>query len=569
MMTVAPQLLRDERPDGAIRLTCSISLTGAKVDIAARLRHWANAAPDRVLLSAPKDAGRRAVTYVQALDAARALHGALAAAGVRPGGRVATLLPAGLDALTLRLACLLGNFVHVSLPPHPFRDAETCPPTQGEAARLWRVVQPDLLILPAGHALIGQGCARSLDDLASGPLLPDQDGAPEDWTAIFFTAGSTGAAKGVVITRGMIASCQAACAAIWPFLAARPPVLIDWMPWNHVFGGLDNLFKIIWNGGTLHLVPPPSDKGDAGMVALMAEVRPTLLISVPLALRILMDAWDQDATRVAAGCSDLGNIFFAGAAMEPALWARLQAFRQAMESLHGHHIRLLSGYGATEAGSTMCLVPGAISAPGYLGWPLPGHDIALVPTDGSSELRFRGPNLAPCYLGEDGPFPLPLDDLGYYCTGDAAVIEDGPDGQPVLRFDGRLSEDFKLSSGIKVRVGALRARLLRHLGAHVQDIVLGGEGRDALVALVFPSLDADGSDDDLAQAFADWNRDNPASSSRIVRFAVTDLRPSADAGEVSAKGQLVQSRILRNHAALFAALSDGLTGHAPAAMQGT
>jgi feruloyl-CoA synthase len=514
--------------------------------------------------------GREIVSYGEALHAARALHGSLAAVGLKPGARVATLLAAGREALVLRLACLLGNLVHVTLPPRPFRDLQAVPPDTGEAERIWRMVRPDLLILPAGSAMPGGGLARRLADLPPAPPLPDCDGRPADWTAIFFTAGSTGAPKGVPITRGMIASCQAACVAVWPFLAERPPVLIDWMPWNHVFGGLDNLFKIIWNGGTLHLMPPPLADGDDTLIALMEEVRPTLMIGVPLGLRLMLDAGAVDPARLARGCTRLGDIFIAGAAMDPALWDRLQAFRTEMADVHGRPIRLLSGYGATEAASTMCLVPGPVSGPGWLGWPLPGHEMALVDTEGGSELRFRGPNLAPCYLGEDGPFPLPLDAQGYYCSVDAGVLDTDPEERPMLRFDGRLSEDFKLSSGIKVRAGTLRGGLLRQLGPEVQDLVLGGAGREALVALVFPAADADaaGLVERLSRGLAAWNARNPASSTAIARFALATIRPSVDAGEVSAKGQLVQSRILRNHAPLFAALSEGHIGRAPAAAPG-
>lgn len=547
------QLIIGQRPDGALLLTHSLPLTGAGTDIAERLRDLADREPDRVLMTA----GGQSITYAGALAAARRLHGQLAAHGLRPGARVASLLPAGLPALTLRLACLLGGYVHVTLPPHPFR-AATFPPEGDEAARLWQIAAPDLLVLPDGQP--ASGPAIRLADLPDAPPAPDHDGQPGDWTAIFFTSGSTGAAKGVPITRRMIASCQAAYAVAWPFLAERPPVLIDWMPWNHVFGGLDNIFKIIWNGGTLHLSPPPSADGMAAMLDLMAAVQPTLSIGVPLGLKLLMDAFDGEPDRVAAGCAALRHIFFAGAAMDPALWQRLEVFRDAMARRHGPRITVLSGYGATEAASTMCLVPGDIAAPGVLGWPLPGHEIALVETDGLSEIRFRGPNLAPGYLTQTGPIPLPLDDHGYYRTGDAGLLAEDARGQPMLRFDGRIAEDFKLSSGVKVRAGLLRAGLLRCLGPLAQDVVLGGAGGDGLVALIFA---APGSEAALAAALGRWNRDNPASSTAIRRFALADFTPSADRGEVSAKGQLVQSRIQRNHADLFAALTSGQSGTAP------
>lgn len=541
-------LIQGRRADGALLLSHAQPLTGAETDIAARLRHWADVAPDRVLLTAP---GADPVTYAAALAAARRLHGQLAAQGLRPGARVASLLPASPPALHLRLACLLGGFVHATLPPHPFRTLSTLPPTEGEAARLWRIARPDLLVREG-----------TLDSLPPAGPAPDHDGQPSDWSAIFFTSGSTGAAKGVPITRSMIASCQAAYAIAWPFLTERPPVLIDWMPWNHVFGGLDNLFKIIWNGGTLHLSPPPSADGMDTMLDLMDRAQPTLSIGVPLGLKLLLDAWEAGPDRVARGCARLKHIFFAGAAMESGLWQRLEQFRADMARRHGVRITVLSGYGATEAASTMCLVPGDIAAPGVLGWPLPGHEIALVQTDGLAEIRFRGPNLAPCYLGENGPFPLPLDAEGYYCTGDAGLLQPDGHGQPMLRFDGRIAEDFKLSSGIKVRAGLLRADILRELGTLATDLVLGGAGADGLVALIFAAPST--TDAALASALANWNRANPTSSTAIRRFARADFTPSADRGEVSAKGQLVQSRLQRNHAALISALVQGRLGHTPA-----
>lgn len=562
-MNGEPQLLSSPRRDGSPVLSSPHRLEGAQTDIAQKLRERAASHPDRLLMTEPDGTGaRKGISYAAALSEARDLHGRLRARGLRPGDRVASLLPPGIDALRLRLACLLGGFVHVSLPPHPFRSLSALSSADDEAARLLRVVKPSLVVVPAGHLLAAQGEGVVLDALPEALVVEDHDGTPQDWTAIFFTAGSTGASKGVPITRAMISSCQAACVAAWPFLGERPPVLIDWMPWNHVFGGLDNIFKMIWNGGTLHLAPPPSIAGMNAMLDLMSEVQPTLSIGVPLGLKLLLDAHEAEPERVARGCASVSRIFFAGAAMEPALWQRLQAFRADMQARHGQRVVILSGYGATEAASTMCLAPGDISGPGALGWPLPGHEVALVETDGCLELRFRGPNLAPCYLGEEGVFPLPLDEDGFYRTGDAGLLSEDATGQTVLRFDGRLSEDFKLASGIKVRSGLLRGQLLRKLGALAQDVVLGGAGSDGLVALVFAAPEA--GENALRDALLDWNRENPGSSTAIRRFDLAGFTPTVEAGEISAKGQMVQSRILRNHAGLFAALAEGRIGHAVA-----
>jgi len=533
-------LIETRREDGALVLRAPVALSDDRPDILDRL---AAVDPQRVLMTAPGREGRDSITYGAARTEARQLRDWLVAAhDLRPGARVATLLPAGIAALRLRLACLCGGFVHVALPPFPFRD-----PRGEEAMRLLAIAQPDLIVAPAGHPAGGLALP---DPVPPAPARADHPAQPGDWTAIFFTAGSTGAAKGVAVTRGQISACQAAAVALWPFLA-EGPVLIDWMPWNHVFGGLDNLFKVIWNGGTLHLDRPPSEHTIGATLDLMEAVRPTLYIGVPLGMKLLLAALEAAPERQPRALARLRHVFLAGAAIEPALWDRLAAFARRSAP----PIALLSGYGATETGSTMCLSPGGVDRPGLLGWPLPGHEVALCPVEDRTEIRFRGPVLGPAYLTEAGETPLPLDAFGFYRTGDAGFL-DRETG--CLRFDGRLSEDFKLASGIKVRTGALRSQIIRACAPDLEDMVLGGAGREALSAVLFAAPGA--GRDRVRAALAQWNRENPASSTRIAAIDWAEAPPEVARGEVSAKGQIVQSRFLRNHAALFDALAEGTRG---------
>lgn len=541
-------LLQDRRSDGALILRAPTPLDKAFPDILTRL---VAVDPQRLLMTAPlREGGRReAITYGTAVLQARRLRDWLAARhGLAPGARVASLLPAGVDALVLRLACLCGGFVHVALPPHPFRN-----PDGAEAARLLAIARPDLVFQPEGHPADGVGLPdlAQLDDTDAWPVLADHPAVPDDASAIFFTSGSTGDSKGVLVSRGQIAACQAAALAIWPFLQ-DPPVLIDWMPWNHVFGGLDNLFKIIWNGGTLHLDRPPSPETITATLDLMEAVQPTLYTGVPLGMKLLLDAFGAAPDRVGAATARLRHIFLAGASVDAALWARITAFRVSRTPA----IEMLSGYGATETGSTMCLTPGGTERPGLLGWPLPGHEIALCPVEDRMEIRFRGPVLGRGYLTPEGEVPLPLDAYGYYCSGDAGFLD--PESG-CLKFDGRISEDFKLASGIKVRTGALRADLIRATaGSGLEDLVLGAPGSDRLTAVVFAAPDADHAA--ILAALQAWNRANPASSTAIRAVVWADAAPDPARGEVSTKGQIVQNRYLRNHAALFEALGRGTAG---------
>jgi feruloyl-CoA synthase len=562
MSALFPPGLRMEegrRDDGAVLLRCSVPLPDGLPDILDRLAHWAAVAPDRPLLT---EAGARAaIGYGAAQAAAGRLAAALCDGGLAPGAVVATLVPAGIDALVLRLACLMAGFVHVALPPQPFRAGADDPAARAMLA----IALPAALFVPVGHPAAAHPAARALAPLVAaaragqGTGLAAVSAAPGDDCALFFTSGSTGTPKAVRITRGMISSCQGAIAAMWPFLAAAPPVLVDWLPWHHVFGGLDNLFKIVWHGGTLHVDDAPGTADPGATLRLMAAVLPTLHIAVPLALRHLLDAAAADPATAAQAVARLEALFFAGAGIDAALWDRLCAFRDRQA-----RFGILSGYGATEAASTICLSPAVLERPGELGCPLPGHAVALVEDGGRTEVCVSGPNVAPGYLTAEGPVPLPRDAAGFWRSGDAAMLRARADGRRVLAFDGRLAEDFKLQSGVKVRTGALRAALLAACAPHLNDIAIEGEGRESLVALVFPPALPAASVAAVSAALARWNRANPGTSTAIARFAVAGAPPDRAAGELSDKGQIVQARFLRNHAAAFAALRAG-AGLVPAA----
>jgi feruloyl-CoA synthase len=558
---VAPgqELIEEQLPDGRCVYRSAIRLPGDLPDIFARLVKWAAEQPHKALLSEPGEGARGSISYGEALSRTRAMRQLLVGRyGLRKGDGVATLAPAGIDALVLKLACISGGFVHAALPPFPFRDG-----VESEATTPFlETAKPKLIVAPPGHPAIEGMNAVSLGDLAresTGEAVTsaDEPASPDDWAAIFFTSGSTGSPKGVPITRGMISSNQGAIAAMWPFVAETPPVLVDWLPWHHVFGGLDNIFKVIWNGGTMHVDAAPAPSTIEATARLMAEVAPTMHIAVPLGLKLLLDRLEKDDTAARALTRKLRAIFFAGAGIDAELWRRLASFRDA----HGD-FQILSGYGATEAASTITLSPAPLERPGELGHPLPGHRVALVDIDGRSELRVSGPNVAPCYLIEGRRVELPVDEHGFYRTGDAAVLRQRSDGISVFGFDGRLAEDFKLSSGVKVRTGPLRAGLLAHCAPLADDIVISGENRDRLVALVFASAAGKARVDEIGARIAAWNAANPSGSTAIARFDLATAPADRGKGELSDKGQIVQSRYLRNHAELFEALQAG-GGQAP------
>lgn len=523
-------------PDGSILLRSNIALgDGAREDVIDRLDAWALRDGDAPLLSEPRAEGRAVLTYGEAAIGARRVAQLLADRGHAPGDAIISGLPAGIAAALLKLGCLAGGFVHVA-EPRRLDDASHVDHCLSGRRILRSAVSNSEFDAADVRAAASRGAARSRHETN-----------PAEIAEIYFTSGSTGPPKAVAITRGMISSNQAAIIAAWPFIAERRPVLVDWLPWRHVFGGLDNFFKMLWNGGALHVDAPPSDETIGTTLELLQRYRPTLHIAVPAGLSPLLTALENERATEAALASNLDAIFFAGAGADAALVARLFAFADAHHAAGSGNFMILSGYGATETGSTLCLSQAPLEAAGELGAPLPGHEIKLAPVDDTYEIRARGPNLFPGYLTPQGVAPRPRDDDGFFPMGDAGRLRERDDGRQVLIFDGRLAEDFKLVNGTKVRAGALRAALRTHLAPLVDDLVVAGEGRDRLALILFPAEIGDSDvEGEIANRVERWNAEHQASTSRIAILARSPVTPSSELGEVSEKGQVVASRYLRN-----------------------
>ncbi len=561
---IAPvQIERTDRPDGGVVLRNTVPLPDPLPDVLERFRHFAATTPDATLVSEPAEDGDLLLSYSEADQQSDDMASVLAGGGYSPGDRIAVLVGASNRHAALKVACLKTGVVHVPLSP----GLVTSDFGRRKLAVFLAVADPALVVGEAGM-LSDLGPAADRYATATWADLAGQGGAgfaehtygPDDPAAIYFTSGSTGTPKGVIVTRRMIASCQAAYALHYPYLTRRPPVLIDWLPWHHVFGGLDNFFKMVWNGGAYHIDAPPDPERVDQMAARIRAFPPSLHINVPYGLALLVDRLAADAETRAAFFSQLEAIFFAGAAIDAEAWARLQGAVAAGPHGPSGAPAVLSGYGSTEAGSTICVAHEPPGRPGEVGLPLAGHDLLMAPVDGALECRFRGPNVSPGYLTADGPVPMPLDDDGFLCTGDlVAALHDGAPERG-LRFDGRIAEDFKLTTGTRVKVGSLRYALLEACAPHVADVAIAGEGKAYLAAILFPRTDA--VDDlaalkaDIVAALAAHNEQHPGLSTAIAKAVLADSPADPDAGEINDKGHLVQRRTLKNRAeqvnALFA-----------------
>jgi len=500
-----------------------------------RLDAWASRDRDAHLLSEPQGEERAILTYGEAAIGARRVAQSLSDRGLVPGDAVVSRLPAGIAAALLKLGCLAGGFVHVA------------EPRRADDASHVDLCLSGRKILRSGVSDCELNAADILDAAMHGQARAPLETDPEAIAEIYFTSGSTGPAKAVVVTRGMISSNQSAIAAAWPFIAARRPVLVDWLPWRHVFGGLDNFYKMLWCGGALHVDTPPSEATMGTTLALLRRYRPTMHIAVPAGLAPLLTAFEHDPATEAAFTSNLDAIFFAGAGADPTLVARLFAFKDAHNAAGTGDFIILSGYGATETGSTLCLSQAPLEGARELGAPLPGHEVKLAPVDDTFEIRAKGPNLFPGYLTPQGFSPRPCDSDGFFPMGDAGALRKRRDGRQVLMFDGRLAEDFKLANGTKVRAGALRTVLRAHLAPLVDDVVVAGESRDRLALILFPASPCEPDvEREIARRIERWNAENRSPTSRITITVRSPVAPSTERGEVSEKGQVVATRYLRN-----------------------
>jgi feruloyl-CoA synthase len=344
-------------------------------------------------------------------------------------------------------------------------------------------------------------------------------------------------------------------------------VLVDWLPWNHCFGGSHNVGIALYNGGTLYLddgKPTPREFGQT--LDNLREIAPTVYFNVPKGFEMLTEALERDADLRATFFARVKLFFCAGAGLSQAAWNRLDAVALA----HcGESIRIMTGLGMTETSPSCTFGTGDVVQAGYVGVPAPGCRVKLVPAGDKFEARFAGPHVMPGYWRAPGLTAEAFDEEGYYRTGDALRFYDPARPELGFVFDGRIAEDFKLSTGTFVSVGPLRARVISQGAPYVMDAVVTGLNRATVGLLVFPRMEhcralADlPPDADAAQVLAsppvramfgrllrDLNAGASGSSMRIERLLPLAEPPSIDHRELTDKGSINQAAVLARRAAL-------------------
>ncbi|WP_374488440.1 feruloyl-CoA synthase [Zoogloea sp.] len=431
--------------------------------------------------------------------------------------------------------------------------------------------------------ILGQGQVPGRNSVPFATLLDTQptrvDAAhaavgPDTIAKFLFTSGSTKLPKAVVTTHRMLCANQQMLLQTFPFFADEPPVLVDWLPWNHTFGGSHNVGIALYNGGSFYIdegQPTPRRFGET--LRNLREISPTVYFNVPKAWEDLTVALEQDAQLREVFFARVKLFFFAGAGLSQAAWDRLD---RVTEAHCGHRIRMMVGLGMTETSPSCLFSTGSVMGAGYVGLPAPGCEVKLVPVDGKLEGRMRGPHVMPGYWRNPEQTRAVFDEEGYFCTGDALKFVDEAHPALGLVFDGRIAEDFKLSSGTFVSVGPLRARVITSGAPYVQDVVVAGMNRDDIGLLIFGRVaecrQLAGLDEDadllavmthpaVRAYFADLlgriNQTATGSANRVAWLRLLETLPSIDHGEVTDKGSINQRAVLGRRAELVDSLYAG------------
>jgi feruloyl-CoA synthase len=578
-------------PDGGLILRSRHELLPYPRCLGELLRHWAGAAPDRTFLAErnPEGAWRR-ITYGEALDAVERIASFLLEHRLDQNRPVALLSDNGIDHGLLQLAAM-----HAGIPAVPISPAYSLlSEDQAQLRYIFEMTRPGLVYAADGGrfaAALATGAAMGateivvsanpprglgairFDALLETALHPDLEDrfaavGPDTIAKILFTSGSTGKPKGVLNTQRMLCSNQQVLAQAWPFLEERPPMIVDWLPWSHTFGGNHNFNLVLRNGGTLYI---DGGKPAPGLIEItvrnLREVPSTFYFNVPRGFEMLIPYLEQDRDLRATFFQDLDAVFYAAAALPQHLWEKLE--RLSIEAT-GRRVVMLSAWGSTETAPSATQIHFHIERAGVIGLPGAGTEIKLAPAGNKFELRVKGPNVTPGYWRRPDLTREQFDEDGFLKTGDAGKLADPDDPSKGILFDGRLAENFKLMSGTWVHVGELRLEVIAACAPVIQDAVVTGHDREEIGLLAFPNPAGCRSlcpglteetplaelirrpevRERLAAGLARHNATHRANSRRIARVLLMDEPPSLQAGEITDKGYVNQRAVLERRAAL-------------------
>lgn len=544
------------------------------------LHQWAAATPDAVFLAERAGADWRRETYAETLQKVRAIAASLLGRGMNENTPIIIMSGNGVDHGLLSLAAQ-----YIGVPTVPV--AEQYSLITGAHGRLVDVVEmlkPAMtyvvnatqyaaaLALPALQGVeivasdIGGSNATPFADLLKGDTGVDVAAANAKTGAatvakILMTSGSTSSPKGVLTTQKMMCVNQTQIADALPFLRTHTPRIVDWLPWNHVFGGSHNFNMMLANGGSLYIDDgKPTKAGFGRTLENLSMMTGTIAFNVPIGFSMLLEALKSDDVLRGKFFQELDLVFYAGASLPQDVW---QGFEEMSHAVQGHVPLMTSSWGLTETAPATMMQHQPVDQSGIVGVPLPGVTVKLIPEDELRfEVRVKGPNVMDGYYQNPEKTAESFDADGFFITGDAMKFVDPEQPDLGMRFDGRISDDFKLLTGTWVRATNLRTELLESLAPFAAEVVITGHDRTEIGALIFPNmdaLDAAGFDKEktsdgevicpelvteLIKRLTERAVQFSGSSNRISRVLVLSDPPSIANGEITAKGNLNFRKIL-------------------------
>jgi feruloyl-CoA synthase len=590
----APDHIVERRRDGGILIRARARLASYPDRLTDRLLHWAEKTPDRVFMAAREANGEwRSISYAETLRLTRAIGQALLARDLSPERPIVILSGNGLEHALLGLAS-----VYVGLPYAPISPAYSLISTDfGKLRHIINLLTPGLVFAADGNAFapaieavvppdaeivvtrkpIASRSTTLFDDLIKTEATTAVDAAhdtvgPDTIAKFLFTSGSTGAPKAVINTQRMWCANQVMIRTALTYFQDEPPVIVDWAPWHHTAGGNHDVGLVLYNGGTFYIdegkpLPGAIEK----TVRNLREVAPTWYFNVPKGFEALLPYLRDDETLRRNFFSKLKVLWFAGAGIGQHVFDEM---KQLALDACGEEILFLTGFGATETAPYALGRTWAAENAANMGLPAAGMELKLVPSEGKLEASVRGPNITPGYWRQPELTAQAFDEEGFYKLGDAFKFADPDDPAKGLLFDGRLTEDFKLATGTWVSVGPLRLKFLEHFVPFVRDVVIAGDRRDDIAAIVFPDVhacrhlapdldpecppDVVLSDVRVRSEFrfllTALARESTGSSNRICRAILAAEPPSLDRGEITDKGSINQRAVLQHRARLVEAL---------------
>ncbi len=582
-----------ETTDGGYLLSSPIPLDQYEECLGAMLRHWAKESPERTFLGERDASGQwNLLSYGEAGRRADAIAQAFIDRNLGPDRPVMIL-----SGNTIGHALItLGGFV-AGVPVVPVSAAYSLLSQDFVKLKyIFGEVRPALLYVERadlfGNALAALDLSGVEVVTASGEATPpctplsllletaptqqvEQRFSQIDSSSIakvLFSSGSTGIPKGVLNSHGMLCANQQMMAQVWPFTKKTPPILVDWLPWSHTFGGNHNFNMVLKRGGTLYI---DGGKPVPGMVEQtvknLAEISPTIYFNVPAGFAMLLPHLEHDESLRNNFFRRLQLIFYAAAALPQDLWQRLEAVSLLAT---GRKVPMTSSWGATETAPAVTSAHFPIDKAGVIGIPLPGVTLKMVPYRGKFELRVKGPNVTSGYLHRPDLTAAAFDEDGFYRIGDAGAFADPADPGKGITFNGRVAEDFKLSTGTWVHVGPLRLGVLTATAPVLQDVLVTGHDRDYVGILAWPNIqgcrgicqETDGTlpteelvrnkklVDYLRKALRRYNAQQEGSATRVHRIMLMTVPPSIDANEITDKGYINQRAALEMRKELVAKL---------------